>query len=93
VGAVPVTGRALRPGMTRKGDAKARTLALVAEVDPSELAVRITEALMGMRRPPGMTAAQALETQSPEFRATVLDAARRAAEYIAECINSGSAPS
>ncbi|WP_342152400.1 hypothetical protein [Methylorubrum sp. SB2] len=75
--------------------------AFVAEIDADELACRIAEAACGIRRPPGMTAKQALDNMSrltrrmgetdtvPGFRR----AAQAAAEYLTECINNGRRPS
>lgn len=74
-------------------DIKAKVLALVAEIDPYELACLIAEAVMGKRRPSGLTAKQALKTQPPETQAVLLDAAERVARYVAECIDAGSRPS
>lgn len=73
--------------------AKRRSLAFVSEIDPYELAVRLVEAEMGMKRPSHMTPKQVLDGQTEEFRNTALHMARVAAEYIAECINAGRAPS
>jgi hypothetical protein len=75
---------------------KARTLALVAEidpVDPVELAVRIAEAVLGSSRPLGLTAQQVLDLTRQQGGPDWLSSAQAAAEYIVECINAGQEPS
>lgn len=65
----------------------------VAEIDEEELACRILENFLNIRRPPGVTAKQLLEGAHD----TTYDGARRAAraalEYYAECIKKGVKPS
>lgn len=75
------------------GDVKAKVMALVAEIDGDELAVRILEAMMGARRPVGTTAAQALSISDPQSVVMARRAAEAAARYITECINAGRQPS
>lgn len=62
-----------------------------AEIDPEELACRIDEAILNLKRPNGATATQALEFDNrPEFRRAAEGfrrASRVAAEYVAECVN------
>ena len=60
----------------------------VVEIDPAELAIRLCEAHICGKRPPGTTAAEALETMDEEIRLAWLRSARAAAEYLAELINS-----
>jgi hypothetical protein len=63
---------------------------LMAKVDSAELTLRIAEACLGMRRPPGMTAEDALaqlRAAEPEHVGGFDRAAMRAAEYFIECIN------
>lgn len=63
---------------------------LEAEIDSAELTLRIAEACLGMRRPPGMTARDALaqlRASEPDHIAGFDRAAIRAAEYFIECIN------
>jgi len=88
-------GRVLGRGdvVTTPDETRRRTLALVAEIDPYELAVRLAEVEMGMKRPPGLTPKQILGQQSEEFQAIALRMAAAAAEYITECINAGREPS
>ncbi len=60
------------------------------EIDSAELTLRIAEACLGMRRPPGLSAEDALaqlRAAEPEHVAGFDRAALRAAEYFTECIN------
>lgn len=59
----------------------------IAPIEEAELAVRICEAMNGMRRPPGSTAAQALDGMEPESRNVYRNAARAAMAYWKECID------
>lgn len=75
--------------------AKGRTLAFIAEIDGEELACRIAEASMDLRRPLGSTATEALDLadrsipgQGQRWRA----AAAAAASYVAECVGKGQRP-
>lgn len=70
-----------------------RTAALVVEIDSAELAVRIGEAMMGVKRPVGATAAQTLDGTEPDMRAMLMEAAAAAAGFLLECVNAGNAPS
>ena len=81
------------PQKTSAAKAKGRVKALIAEIDPNELACRIAEACMNIRRPAGVSAKQALDSLDQEAAIDFRKAARSAATYIAECINSGSQPS
>jgi hypothetical protein len=74
-------------------DVKAKTTALVAEIDQEELAVRMIEAMMGIPRPVGLTATQTLGVGDPETAAMALRASETAIRYITECINAGRRPS
>jgi hypothetical protein len=61
-----------------------------AAIDSAELALRIAEACLRMKRPPGATARESLDqlrTAEPEFIAGFDRAAIRAMEYFVECIN------
>jgi len=61
-----------------------------AEIEVAELTLRIAEACLGMRRPPGTSAAEALgqlRAAEPDHVAGFDRAAIRAAEYFVECIN------
>lgn len=62
----------------------------VAPIEEAELAVRICEALNGMRRPLGSTAVEALNGMEPEDRAAYRRGAVAAMEYWRECIESAS---
>lgn len=60
------------------------------EIDSAELTLRIAEACLGMKRPPGIAAQEALgqlRSSQPDIIAGFDRAAIRAAEYFVECIN------
>lgn len=60
------------------------------EIDSAELTLRIAEACLGMKRPPGMSAKAALaqlRAAQPDIIAGFDRAAIRSAEYFIECIN------
>lgn len=60
------------------------------EIDSAELTLRIAEACLGMKRPAGTSARDALSelrSVQPEHIAGFDRAAMRAAEYFIECIN------
>lgn len=60
------------------------------EIDSTELTLRIAESCLGMRRPPGMSAKDALaqlRAAEPDHVAGFDRAAQRAAEYFVECFN------
>jgi len=59
-------------------------------IDSAELTLRIAESCLGMRRPPGMSAKDALaqlRAEEPEHIAGFDRAAMRVAKYFVECIN------
>jgi hypothetical protein len=59
-------------------------------IDSAELTLRIAEACLGMKRPPGMSAMDALaqlRTAEPDHVAGFDRAALRASEYLVECFN------
>lgn len=63
---------------------------LEAAIDSAELTLRIAEACIAIRRPPGLSAREALDQlvqAQPEIMAGFNRAAIRAAEYFVECIN------
>ena len=72
---------------------KAREMVLAVELDEAELACRILEAIVGYRRPVGMTAEEALATQDEQSRNDVRHAAVAAMRYLTERINAGSSVS
>lgn len=74
-------------------DTQQKVHRLIAEIDPAELACRILEGAMGIKRPPGATALQSLSTLDEEARVGMYRAAENAARYIAECIDGGKVPS
>lgn len=59
----------------------------VAPIDAMELAVRLAEALNGMKRPPGATAAESFFTIEKESADAYMRAATAAMDYWRECIN------
>lgn len=67
-------------------------VALVGEVDETELACRMLEAAQSIRRPAGATAAQALDSLDPASRAWIQRQARAAITYMAECLALGRKP-
>jgi hypothetical protein len=76
--------------------AKAKRTLIGIEIPRDELAIRIAEAAMGMRRPIGATTAEAFAQieqidpgQADRWRA----AADRAVLFFHECINAGRQPS
>lgn len=58
---------------------------LVADIDPSELACRIAEGAIGVKRPKGVTPQQALSDLDKESRDGFYRAAYNAAQYMTEC--------
>lgn len=75
---------------------KAKRTLLGIEIPRDELAVRIAEASMGVRRPPGATPAEAfaqMERLDPGQAARWRKAADQAVLYFHECINAGRQPS
>jgi hypothetical protein len=61
-----------------------------AEINTAELTLRIAEACLGMKRPPGTAAAEALgqlRAAQPDIIAGFDRAALRASEYFVECFN------
>lgn len=80
-------------------DAKRKGLALVAEIDEAELALRLAEIGIGLRRPSDSekTAAELLRQLEAGWPAEggpfpFGTMARRAIEYFRECINKGQTP-
>lgn len=60
------------------------------KIDTAELTLRIAEACLGMKRPPGISAEEALgqlRAAEPDHVAGFDRAALRAAEYLVECFN------
>lgn len=73
--------------------AKKRGLALVTSIDEAELAVRLIEAVNGVKRPPGKSARAALDDMGADDRAGWRAGARAAMEYWRECIEAAQRPS
>ena len=74
--------------MTRRNKA-----IFIAEIDEAELACRILEGFLFLKRPPGKTAQQCLEGANQETKQGARNAARKALGYLDECIKSGVKPS
>lgn len=74
---------------------KARKTVLNIEIPRDELAVRIAERCIGMRRPANGTAAEALaqmDLVQPNMSAGFRSAADAAVLFFHECVNAGRAP-
>ena len=71
----------------KPSDIKARTNGIIAEIDAAELACRIAEKALGLKRPEGTTGIQAMTNLDPEQASRWLGAAKVAMEYVTECID------
>lgn len=80
--------------MTRRSPSalKRKAASFIAEISEAELACRIAEAVLGLKRPPGQTAEQAMDGMDDAGLA-FRHAARVAMDYWRECLNRGSVPS
>lgn len=61
----------------------------VYEIDPHELAIRLMEVSIGLKRPDGVSAADAfadVKKEDPRYAAILMKQAQAVTEYIAECI-------
>lgn len=67
-------------------------LGLKLRADPNELAVRLLEGFMGIKRPAGTSAKEALDSMPADVREQCFRAAHKAAEYLAECSKQGRRP-
>ena len=65
---------------------------IIAEIDEAELACRIAESVLGMKRPAGATAQQAVVSASRDG-VDWRKGARAAMKYITECIDDAKVPS
>lgn len=72
--------------MTTLDKAKSVGKKHIAAIDPAELAVRIVEASARIKRPPGKSARECLDSLPLEDRDDVLRAANAAMDYWRECI-------
>lgn len=80
---------------TATSGAKIKRHLLGIEISRDELACRVAEAAIGMKRPTGTTAADAiaqLRRSEPETVESFYRIADRAVLYFHECINAGKAP-
>ena len=74
-------------------DAKRKTTALIAAIDPVDFGVKLFEAVVGINRPAGLTAQQAFDMLPSDDKPRILRVARVACEYMTDAINSGIKPS
>lgn len=65
----------------------------VAQIDEGELAIRMAEAAIGMKRPPGMTQAEVLDAFPTDWGEAFHRAARAAMVYWKECLDAARVPS
>ncbi|AYO83616.1 hypothetical protein [Methylobacterium brachiatum] len=68
----------------------------VAEINATELTLRLAEIAIGLKRPPGRDAADCLadlRAEQPQLCATFDRMAEAAAQYVTDCISKGSRPS
>jgi hypothetical protein len=65
------------------------TTKFIAEISEAEMAVRIAEAILGLKRPPGKSAAEAMDAMPEGARDDFLRAARAAILYVRESIEQG----
>jgi hypothetical protein len=75
--------------VTPRGNNMAKKM-LTAAIDPAELTLRIAEACIAMRRPPNLSAKDALaqlRAREPDIIAGFDRAAVRVCDYFVECIN------
>lgn len=71
---------------------KAKTL-FFGEVNEGELAVRMCEAALEIKRPPGMSLAESLDAMPADWGPAFLRAAKAAMTYWQECLQKASQPS
>jgi hypothetical protein len=72
---------------------KKRMASAVAEIDAIELGVSLFEAVVGIRRPKGLTATEAFKTLPDDDQARVIRAAECAMNYCVNAINRMERPS
>ena len=65
----------------------------VAEINEGELAVRMAEAAIGMKRPPGKSLEECLASFPADWGEAFLRASRAAMNYWGECIDAANRPS
>ncbi len=66
--------------------------ALIAEISEAELAVRMCEANYGIKRPPGLSAEEALAAMDQECRDGWRRSVTAAMDYWRECIEAAQRP-
>jgi hypothetical protein len=64
----------------------------VAEISEGELAIRMAEAAMGIKRPPGKSVDECLASFPADWGDAFLRAARAAMGYWGECIDKANRP-
>lgn len=67
-------------------------LVAIAAIDEGELAIRMAEAAIGMKRPPGKTTAEVLDSFPADWGEAFGRAARAAMLYWGECIDAAQEP-
>lgn len=65
----------------------------IAPIEQAELAVRMMEAALQARRPPGQSAEAIMHSLSPENREFFAKASMAAMEYFKECVLNAQEPS
>ncbi len=65
----------------------------VAEINEAELAIRMAEAAIGMKRPPGKSTQECLDSFPADWGEAFGRAAKAAMTYWAECIDVANQPS
>lgn len=79
--------------MTPEQARKKGNLVAIAAIDEGELAIRMAEAAIGMKRPPGKTVAECLDSFPADWGEAFGRAARAAMEYWRECLSAAQEPS
>lgn len=64
----------------------------VAEISEGELAIRMAEAAIGIKRPPGKSTQECLDSFPADWGEAFFRAARAAMTYWGECIDSAKKP-
>lgn len=78
--------------MNREQAKRKGKLIAIAVIDEGELAIRMAEAAIGMKRPPGKTVAECLASFPADWGEGFGRAARAAMEYWRECVEAAQEP-
>jgi hypothetical protein len=65
------------------------TTKFTVEISEAEMAVRLAEAILGLGRPPGKSAKEAVDSMPEGARENFLNGARAAMLYLQECVDNG----